>query len=84
MRTRGGNASCCDGLSDAVHPHHNKAHLVSQYRKHILSCKRRWSTARGLVHYRKIVATYLWAKRELLSSRSTTANGSSQSHSEAI
>jgi len=39
------------------------AHVMRQYRRHILSCKAKWGTARGLVHYRAIVQTYLWAKR---------------------
>lgn len=37
--------------------------VLSQYRRHILSCKKRWSTARGLVHYKGFIQSYLWAKR---------------------
>lgn len=40
--------------------------VMTQYRRHILSCKKRWGTARGLVHYRGFIASYLWAKREVL------------------
>jgi len=32
------------------------------YRRHILGSKRKWGTARGLIHYRAIVAEYLAAK----------------------
>lgn len=37
--------------------------VMSQYRRHILSSKKRWGTARGLIHYRQLVETYLAAKR---------------------
>jgi hypothetical protein len=40
--------------------------VMTQYRKHILDCKRRWSTARGLIMYRRMIQTYLWAKRSAL------------------
>jgi hypothetical protein len=46
-----------------MHPHPNKAHVVSQYRRHILSSKRKFGSARALIHYRQILETYLWAKR---------------------
>jgi hypothetical protein len=48
------------------HPHPDPAHVMRVYRRHILGCKRKWSTARGLTHYRKLVETYLWAKRMTL------------------
>lgn len=48
-----------------THPHPDKRHVVRTYRQHILNCKRRWGTARGLIHYRAIVETYLACKREL-------------------
>jgi hypothetical protein len=48
--------------------HPGNPHLVmTQYRRRILSCKKRWSTARGLIHYKVLVQTYLWAKRQVLS-----------------
>lgn len=43
--------------------------VMSQYRRHILSCKKRWSSARGLVHYKGFVQSYLWAKRIVIASR---------------
>ncbi len=46
-----------------THPHPDPAHVMRCYRRYILSCKRKWGTARGLVHYRPIVAEYLAAKR---------------------
>jgi hypothetical protein len=36
---------------------------MRQYRRHILACKRKWGTARGLIHYKALLQTYLWAKR---------------------
>jgi hypothetical protein len=39
--------------------------VMVQYRRHILSCKRKWGSARSLIHHRKIVQTYLWAKGQL-------------------
>lgn len=57
-------ASRSSGSPDDLGFHPGDPSLVmSQYRKHILSCKRKWGTARGLVHYKRIVQTYLWAKR---------------------
>jgi hypothetical protein len=38
---------------------------MTAYRRHILSCKRKWGTARGLIHYRGFVQAYLEAKRTL-------------------
>lgn len=48
-----------------MHPG-NPQLVMSQYRRHILSSKKRWGTARGLVHYRAFMQTYLWAKREVI------------------
>lgn len=45
------------------HPHPDPAHVMRQYRKHILSFKRKKGTARGLIHYKGFVQTYLAAKR---------------------
>ena len=44
------------------HSHPDPAHVMRCYRKHILGCKRSWGTARGLVNYRALLATYLAAK----------------------
>jgi hypothetical protein len=46
------------------HPHPDKQHVVLCYRKFLLSCKRKFGTARSQVHYLDIVRTYLRAKRE--------------------
>ena len=44
--------------------------VMTQYRRHVLGCKRRWGSARGLAHYRDFVASYRLAKREVLQDRS--------------
>ena len=49
------------------HPHPSRRHVMECYRGHILGCKRKWGTARGLIHYRAIVAEYLAAKRDVVS-----------------
>ena len=36
--------------------------VMAAYRRHVLSSKRSWGSARGLVHYRDFVAAYLFAK----------------------
>jgi hypothetical protein len=46
-----------------VHPHPDPRHVMKQYRRHIMSSKKKWSSARGLIHYRQILQAYLWAKR---------------------
>jgi len=40
------------------------------YRKHVLSAKRKYGSARALIHYQGYVDTYLAAKRVVLSERS--------------
>lgn len=47
------------------HPHRSRRHVMERYRAHILGCKRKWGTARGLIHYRAFIAEYLAAKREV-------------------
>ena len=49
-----------------THPHPDPAHVMRQYRRHVLHFKRRYGTARSLIHYRKFVDTYLAAKRKVL------------------
>lgn len=44
------------------HPHPNPAHVMRVYRGHILGSKRRWGSARGLLHYRRYLQTYLHCK----------------------
>lgn len=46
-----------------AHPHPDPGHVMSMYRKHILGSKRKWGTARGLIHYGALVQAYLAAKR---------------------
>lgn len=41
--------------------------VMSQYRKHILGCKKSWGTARSLIHYQRFIDAYLLAKRRVLS-----------------
>lgn len=43
--------------------------VMSQYRRHILACKRKFGTARGLFHYCAYIDTYLWAKRQVIGAR---------------
>ena len=49
-----------------MHPAHpgNPQLVMTQYRRHILSCKKRFGSARSLIHRRKYIETYLWAKRQ--------------------
>lgn len=49
-----------------THPHPDKVHIVRTYRRAILSAKARFGTARSLVHYHDLVASYKTAKREAL------------------
>ena len=52
--------------------HTGDPHLVmTQYRRHILSSKKRWSSARSLVHYRGFIQSYLWAKRIVIANAVT-------------
>jgi hypothetical protein len=48
-----------------MHPHPDKRHVMGQYRRHILSAKKKFGSARSLIHYRRIVETYLDCKRAL-------------------
>jgi hypothetical protein len=45
-----------------THPHPDPSHVMRVYRAHILKCKRKWGTARGLIHYRALIEEYLAAK----------------------
>jgi hypothetical protein len=49
-----------------THPHPDKRHVMTVYRRHILGSKRKWGTARGLIHYRALLAEYLACKRAVL------------------
>jgi hypothetical protein len=49
------------------HPHKNPAHVMIRYRRHIMSCKKKWSSARGLIHYKEFIREYLAAKHLYLS-----------------
>ena len=48
---------------EGFHPHPDKLHVRRQYRRHILSSKRKFGSARALIHYRELIETYLWTKR---------------------
>ena len=37
---------------------------AQNYRAHILACRRKWGTARGLIHYGGMMASYKMMKRE--------------------
>lgn len=43
--------------------------VMTQYRRHIMSFKKSYGTARGLIHYRGFIQSYLWAKRLSLTTR---------------
>ena len=47
----GSDADCCLRTAQAI-------------RGHILRCKRRWGTARSLVHYARLLTSYVMLKRE--------------------
>lgn len=49
--------------------HPGKPELVmARYRRHILGCKKKWGTARSLIHYRALLDEYLAAKRVVIAS----------------
>ena len=41
-------------------------HIMTVYRRHLLGCKKKWGSARGLIHYRALLDSYLKAKRAVL------------------
>lgn len=41
-------------------------HIMRVYRSFIIGTKRKWGSARGLVHYKGYVSAYLEAKRVVL------------------
>ena len=49
-----------------VPPDFGKRFIMTVYRNYILGTKRRFGTARSLVHYHDFVREYLNAKRDLL------------------
>lgn len=49
-------------MAEYTHPG-KPEHVMRVYRGHLLGCKRKWGTARGLIHYRAILQEYLAAKR---------------------
>lgn len=44
------------------HPHPNTLHVRKQIRRHIMNCKHKFGSARSLIHYRRLIRTYLWTK----------------------
>lgn len=44
----------------------NARHIMMVYRRHLLGSKKKWGTARGLIHYRALLESYLKAKRAVL------------------
>lgn len=50
-------------VAEYTHPHPSPAHVMRRYRSYLLGCKKSWSTARGLIHYRRLLDEYLAAKR---------------------
>lgn len=50
-------------MVEYTHPHPDPRHVMICYRKDILKSKRKWGTARGLIHYRRLLDEYLAAKR---------------------
>jgi hypothetical protein len=46
------------------HPHPDKLHVRARYRRHIMDCKKRWGSARSLIHYRQFIQIYLRTKEQ--------------------
>lgn len=44
-------------------------HVLAIYRRHIVHSKRKFGSARSLIHYQGFINTYLAAKREVLKTR---------------
>ena len=53
-------------MTGYTHPHHDPAHVMRCYRRYILTSKRKFGSARALIHYKAIVGEYLAAKREVI------------------
>lgn len=53
------------------HPHPDPRHVMRTYRKHILATKKKFGSARALMHYLQFVQTYLHCKRIYLHGRRT-------------
>ncbi len=49
-----------------THPHPDPEWVMRRYRAHLLASKRAFGSARGLIHYRRLLEEYLAAKREVL------------------
>lgn len=50
----------------AMHPHPDKLHIMTTYRRFVLEHKRKWGTFRGYMKRREYLQTYLHAKRQVL------------------
>lgn len=48
-----------------MHPHPDKRHVMKQYRRHIMSSKKKFGSARCLIHYRRFIDAYLECKRAI-------------------
>lgn len=48
------------------YPLRNARLVMTQYRRHIMDCKKRWGHVRGLIHRRALLTAYLKAKRAVL------------------
>lgn len=44
------------------HPHRDPGHVTRVYRKHLVAKQREFGSARGLIHYRQLLQTYLYCK----------------------
>ncbi len=53
------------------HPHPDKRHVMFYTRHYILGAKKKFGTARSLVHYRDLIQTYLTAKRQVIREKTT-------------
>lgn len=45
-----------------MHPHPDKAHIMRTYRRHIMASKRKFGSARSLIHYRAFLQEYISCK----------------------
>lgn len=52
-----------------THPHPSPEHVMKCYRGHILGSKRKYGSARGLMHLQKLIDTYFAAKELVINNR---------------
>lgn len=48
-----------------IHPHPDKSHVVRSVRRYLIGVKKKFGSARRLLHYQALIATYKAAKAVL-------------------